>query len=488
MPVTSLTPVDPKPTAVLEPHQEVCKQFILQHPKCGVFLDIGYGKTLTTLDSIYELKPRNVLVVAPKAIARTTWHSEVKKFSYPFDCFSMVEVMGKRGKMKEIPMKDLIPLYEAIPYMPKGTTNLFITSVDRIKHLAGWCSEHNSWPFDMIVCDEFQAFKNGRSERTKAITTLANHTRRLVGLTGSPMPNSLEDIWSEIKILDGGQRLGRFITHFRDKYEQSTMVVKGHSVGWKPLPGAEEEIFRKIADIAISVKTKIKLPPLVIHDMPITLSDDEYAIYKDFLKDQVLDLEKLDPFIGYKTDKTTVAPANAAVMAAKLLQIASGSIYDENHEPHFIHNQKIAATQYIIDNTGGPVIVAYNYKCDKNRLMQELHTDKGPIVSFDGSERMKDEWNAGMYPIMLFQPAATCHGINLQEGGSTLIWYSLPWNLEHYIQTNGRVYRKGQTRPVMIHRLIAQKTFDVRVAMALARKKMSNEDLIDAVRREVTGP
>ena len=473
----------------LKDHQEKCKQFILQHPKCGVFLDIGYGKTLTTLQAIYELDPRNVLIVAPKAIARTTWHSEVKKWNYPFKVYSMVEDQ----KDKEIPLKKLIPLYEILPKLPnkKGESNLFVTSRDRVKHLADWCEKNNIWPFDMIVCDEFQSFKGGRSQRTEAITKLANHTRRVIGLTGTPMPNSLEDIWSEIKILDGGTRLGKYITHFREKYEYSTMVVNGHSVGWKPRPNAEKELFAKISDITISVKTDLHLPSLTINDIKVQLSKEDLDKYNRMARAGCFDLSEIDPFAQYKTSdgNTDITPANAAVLAGKLLQMASGTIYDDMHNTYVIHNQKLAMLKYIVDNTGGPVLIAYHFNCDKERILNILDpTGKDPsVVFFDGSNTMKDNWNNGMYKAMLLQPASTCHGINLQDGGNVFIWYSIPWSLEQYLQANGRLYRQGQTKPVIIHRLIAENTIDERVALALSKKEGFNEGLLEAVRREING-
>ena len=221
-----------------------CLDFVLKHKKCGLFLDIGYGKTLTTLAAIGMLGCRNVLIVAPKAIARTTWHAEVRKWSLPFECYSMVEKLNpKTGKKTMIPQKDLLPLYQAMQQMPGDKTHMFITTRDRVTHLADWCITTGIWPFDMIVCDEFQSFKGGKTNRTKAITELSAHTPRLVGLTGTPMPNSLEDVWSEVKILDNGARLGRYITQFRNEYMHSTMIVNGHAVGWKPNPGAMDRVF-----------------------------------------------------------------------------------------------------------------------------------------------------------------------------------------------------------------------------------------------------
>lgn len=471
-----------------EGYQVKCLEFILYHSKCGVFLDIGYGKTLVTLAAIGMLGCRNVLVVAPKAIARTTWHAEVKKWNLPYECYSMVEkISPKTGKKVLIQQKDLYPLYELIGKTPKDATSMFITTRDRIVHLADWCVKNRSWPFDMIVCDEFQSFKGGTTNRTKAIMELSEHTPRLVGLTGTPMPNSLEDVWSEIRILDGGARLGKYITHFRNTYMHSTMVVNGHAVGWKPNIGAMDQVFDKIADIAISVKADLGLPPMRVNDVPIHLSKDELGMYQKFVRNRTFDLTEIDPFAEFRTPdgSADLTPQNAAVLAAKLLQMASGTLYDGGHNVYEIHSQKLAMLQYLVDNTGGNLIVAYHFQCDKDRIMSGIDPGKHEkIVAFDGSEEMKDAWNRGEYKVMLLQPASCCHGINLQDGGSTLVWYSIPWSLEHYDQTIGRLHRKGQKRPVLVHRLIAEGTIDEHVAAALSKKGFGNEALLDAVRRE----
>lgn len=476
----------------LENYQVKCLDFILKHNKCGVFLDIGYGKTLTTLAAIGMLGCRNVLVVAPKAIARTTWHAEVKKWSLPFDCYSMVERLNPRtGKKAMIPQKDLIPLYQALPATPSGKTHIFITTRDRVAHLADWCAWNDVWPFDMIVCDEFQSFKGGRTNRTKAVTDLSMHTKRLVGLTGTPMPNSLEDVWSEIRILDGGARLGKYITQFRDQYMHSTMVVNGHAVGWKPNPGAMDQVFSKIADIAISVNADLGLPPLNIQDFTVDMPAGAMAKYAGFLRRKTFDLRDLDPFAEFRAPggNAEISPQNAAVLAAKLLQMASGTLYDAGHNVYVLHDTKLEALQYIIDNTGGPVLVAYHFQCDEDRILNNIRLRPDEkAVKFDGSEEMKDAWNRGEYRMMLLQPASTCHGVNLQDGGSTLVWYSIPWSLEHYDQTIGRLYRKGQKKPVMVIRIIANDTLDTSVAAALKKKGFGNEALLEAVRREFTRP
>ena len=472
----------------LEDYQVKCLDFMLKHPKCGVFLDIGYGKTLTTLAAIGVLGCRNVLVVAPKAIARTTWHSEVAKWGLPYECYSMVEKLNPRtGKMSQIPLKDLEPLYGAVPATPKGTTRMFITTRDRVSHLVDWCLKNGVWPYDMVVCDEFQSFKGGKTLRTQSIMELSAHTRRLVGLTGTPMPNSLEDVWSEARILDGGARLGRYITHFRNEYMHSTMVVNGHAVGWKPNPGAMEKVFEKISDIAISVHTDLKLPPKSVRDFPVRLPKDAMDKYMGFLRDKTFDLRDLDPFAEFRAPggDAQISPENAAVLASKLLQMASGTIYDAGHNVYELHDQKLEALQYIVDNTGGPVLVAYYFQCDKDRILGRIKLQPGEkAVWFDGSNEMKNAWNRGEYKLMLLQPASTCHGVNLQDGGSTLVWYSIPWSLEHYDQTIGRLYRKGQKKPVLVIRLIAENTFDEAVAASLQKKGYGNEMLLEAVRRE----
>ena len=472
----------------LEGYQVKCLEFILYHAKCGVFLDIGYGKTLTTLAAIGMLGCRNVLVVAPKAIARTTWHAEVRKWNLPYECYSMVErISPKTGKKVQIPQKDLYPLYEAICNTPKDRTSMFITTRDRVVHLEQWCQDRDVWPFSMIVCDEFQSFKGGTTSRTKSIMELSAHTPRLVGLTGTPMPNSLEDVWSEVRILDGGARLGKYITHFRNQYMHSTMIVNGHAVGWKPNPGAMGQVFKKIADIAISVNADLGLPPVRTNDVQVRLSDEELGMYQKFVRTRTFDLTEVDPFAEFRTPdgSADLTPQNAAVLAQKLLQMASGTLYDGAHNVYEIHNQKLAMLQYLIDNTGGNVLVAYHFQCDLERILSRIDPGAGnKIVAFDGSEEMKDAWNAGEYKVMLLQPASCCHGINLQDGGSTLVWYSIPWSLEHYDQTIGRLHRKGQKRPVLVHRLIAEGTLDERVADALLKKGYGNDALLEAVRRE----
>lgn len=472
----------------LEKYQVKCLEFILNHPKCGVFLDIGYGKTLTTLAAVGMLGCHNVLVVAPKAIARTTWHAEVKKWSLPFDCYSMVERVNPRsGKKTMIQQKDLVPLYEVLAHTPRDRTSMFITTRDRVAHLCQWCLDTKTWPFDMIVCDEFQSFKGGKANRTQAIAELSAHTRRLVGLTGTPMPNSLEDVWSEVKILDGGARLGRYITQFRNQYEHSTMVINGHAVGWKPNPGAMEQVFDKISDIVISVNADLGLPPLAVHDFTVDLPAGAMDKYRNFLQNKTFDLKTLDPFAEFRAPggNAEISPQNAAVLAAKLLQMASGTLYDSGHNAYVLHDTKLEALQYLVDNTGGNVLVAYHFQCDEERILKNIKLAPGEkAVKFDGSEEMKDAWNRGEYKLMLLQPASACHGINLQDGGSTLIWYSIPWSLEHYEQTIGRLHRKGQTKPVVVIRLIANHTLDTSVAAAIRKKGYGNDALLQAVRRE----
>lgn len=480
--------------ANLLPHQEKCRNFIISHPKCGVFLDIGYGKTLTTLDAIDKLHLRNVLIIAPKAIARTTWHAEVAKWGYSFRCISMIEgtKTDKKGNKKKYIKKldELYDLYafalEATKY--KGDTILYITTIDRVYHLAEWCENIGKCPFDMIVCDEFQTFGNGQSKRTKSLKKMADTVPRFVGLTGTPMPNSIEQLWSEIRVLDGGKRLGKWITQFREEYEYSTMVVNGYNVGWTPKRDAEKRIFEKIKDITISVKTDLHLPQCQIHDTPILMSDAATDIYTTFLKDGTLDLTAIDPNVALRHIDTQLTPANAAVLTGKLLQLASGTIYDENHKYIELHRQKVIITQYIIDNTPSPVLIAYNYVADEERLLSLLKVAPGEqVVKFDGSQEMQDAWNRGEYRVMLIMPASACYGINLQQGGHTLIWFSLPWNLQYYLQTNGRIYRQGQTQNVLIHRLITSGTIEERVAVALSNKTLNNDMLLDAVRREIAG-
>lgn len=454
----------------LHDYQQYAKQFIIDHPYCGLFLDCGLGKTLITLSAFYEINPNgHVLIIAPKNIARSTWLDEIKKWHIPIRTKSLL--VNEKGK--KLSKKKRLELYNQIPTDPP--TVYFISRdliSDLIKNMPV-IDKRPIWYFPNIIIDEVQSFKSYKSERFKSLQRVLPCVSRLVGLTGTPTPNGLMDLWSEIYLLDMGQRLGKNITAYRNTFFNPGRYANGYPIEWIPKPGAEEEIHRRIADIVISIKnTNLKLPEVTYNNVSVYMDDDEMKLYKEFIKTQVLELEN---------DVTLIA-ANAAVLQGKLSQMASGAIYiDDKHNYKIIHKKKLEQCEYIIENTGGPVLIAYHFQSDKDMLLDYFPDAK----CFDGSPEMQAEWNAKQIPIMLIQPASAGFGLNLQNGGSTLIWYTLSWSLEEYIQTNKRLHRQGQTQSVIIHHLLTARTVDERILAALNKKDMTQSELLEAVKATI---
>lgn len=484
----------------LADYQKFAVHFILNHPYAGLFLDCGLGKTLITLAAIQYMDytdipaPMHTLVIAPKNIARSTWLDEIHKWNLPIRTKSFV-INEETGR--DLTRKKRLERYAAIQSDPP--TMYFINRdllTDLIKNLPEKTVRRNNrnekqtdWPFPIVIIDESQSFKSGTAVRTKALMAIRRQDppviHRLIELTGTPAPNGLEDLWSQIALLDCGERLGAYISHYRMQYFTPTMYVNNNPVNWVPKNGAEDIIYDRISDLVISMKnTLLVLPPVTYHDILVYMSEEESALYKEMLKEQILTL-----------DDTEVTAANAAVLQARLSQIASGALYvdtdtvDPDTGTHTtvrntvrIHEQKLEMCRYIIDNTSGPVLIAYHFKSD-----QEMLRDYFPeSVTFDGSPDMLHAWNRQEYPIMLIQPASAGFGLNLQEGGHTLIWYTLTWNLEEYIQCNARIYRQGQKCPVIIHHLMTKDTVDEKVLKAIQKKDMTQTALLEAVRATVT--
>lgn len=423
--------------------------------------------TLVTLDAIYDINPNyHVLVIAPKTIARCTWNDEIRKWGYPFRTKSLI--VNKKGK--QLSKKKREEIYAEIPHSP--TTMYFINRemlVDLVKHFP-----KEKWPFGMVIIDESQSFKSYKSERFKALKTVRPYIFRLVELTGSPAPNGPMDLWSQLYLLDLGQRLGPNITKYRDLYFLPGLIANGYPVTWRPRPGSEDAIYDKISDIVISMKNKqLKLPPVTYHNMNGEMNESEYKQYHTLLKEFVLDLP----------DGNYVEATNAAVLQGKLSQIASGAIYKAigSHEYEVIHTVKLELCEYIVNNTDDNILIAYYFQSDKQMILDYFKEKKLECKCFDGSPDMLHEWNAGKIKTMLIQPGSAGFGLNLQDGGATLIWYTLPWSLEQYEQTNARIYRQGQTKPVMIHHLIMKNTVDTKILKALEKKDLSQSALIDAV-------
>lgn len=436
-------------------YQSYATEFILSHPISAVFLEMGLGKSVITLSAIFDLCLDSflvckVLVIAPLRVARDTWPAEIKKWDHLKGLSYSVAVGTEK---------------ERIDALKKQSTLYIINreNVDWLVHKSGI-----PFHFDMVVIDELSSFKSYGAKRFKSLLKVRPSVKRIVGLTGTPSSNGLMDLWAEFRILDLGQRLGRYISHYRNTYFKPDKRNAQIIFSYKPLPGAEEEIYKQISDITISMKSTdyLKMPEYVSNEVFVTLSDKEWKVYSDFKEDMVANLgdEEIDT-------------VNAAVLSGKLLQMANGAVYDSENKAHVIHDKKLDALEDLIEGANGkPVLVSYWYKHDLERIK-----DRFPVRQIQSSKDIED-WNNSKIPIAVIHPASAGHGLNLQSGGSTLIWFGLTWSLELYQQTNARLYRQGQRDTVIVHHIITKNTIDEDVLLALTKKEKTQDALIDAVK------
>ena len=440
-----------------KPHeyQSYATEFILSHPISAVFLEMGLGKSVITLSAIFDLCLDSflvckVLVIAPLRVARDTWPAEINKWDHLKGLSYSVAVGTEK---------------ERIDALKKQSTLYIINreNLDWLVHKSGV-----TFDFDMVVIDELSSFKSYGAKRFKSLLKVRPSVKRIVGLTGTPSSNGLMDLWAEFRILDLGQRLGRYISHYRNTYFKPDKRNAQIIFSYKPLPGAEEEIYKQISDITISMKSTdyLKMPEYVSNEVFVTLSDKEWKVYSDFKEDMVANLGDED-----------IDAVNAAVLSGKLLQMANGAVYDSENKAHVIHDKKLDALEDLIEGANGkPVLVAYWYKHDLERIKERF-----PVRQIQSSKDIED-WNDGKIPIAVIHPASAGHGLNLQSGGSTLIWFGLTWSLELYQQTNARLYRQGQKDTVIVHHIITKNTIDEDVLLALTKKEKTQDALIDAVK------
>lgn len=445
-----------------EPHdyQKYATDFIVNNPVAAVFLDLGLGKTAITLDAIHTLmkdtfEVNRVLIVAPLRVAKYTWPSEIRKWDNFNDLTYSVATGTEAERIAALRRK----------------TDIHIINRENVQ----WMIEKSGLPFryDMIVIDELSSFKSYQAKRFRALMKVRPMVSRIVGLTGTPSSNGLMDLWAEFKLLDMGQRLGRFITNYRANYFVPDKRNGAVVFSYKPRHFAEEAIYEKIGDITISMRAEdhLQMPELLMNEVKVELSEEEAETYDTMRKDMVVALG----------DKEIDA-LNAAALSNKLSQMASGAVYDSNHVVHHIHNRKLDCLEDLIEAANGkPVLIAFWFQHDRARIEERLQKLK---IKYEvlGSDESFDRWNAGELPVALIHPANCGHGINLQSGGSTLIWFSLTWSLELYQQCNGRIFRQGQKDTVVIHHIITQGTIDERVMQALKNKEKSQDALIDAVK------
>lgn len=440
-----------------EPHeyQDYATRFILKHPIAAVLLEMGLGKSVITLTAIFDLtlesfEIRKVLVIAPLRVARDTWPTEIEKWDHLKGLTCSVAI-GSEAQRKAALRK---------------RAQVYIINRENVD----WLVNKSGLPFDfdMVVIDELSSFKDNGSKRFKALRKVRPGVKRIVGLTGTPSSNGLMDLWAEIGILDMGQRLGRYITHFRNNYFMPDKRNQQMVFSYKPRPDAEKAIYRLISDITISMKNTdyLKLPELVMNEIPVRLSENEMACYQAMKRELVLSLK------GREIDA-----ANAAALSGKLLQMANGAVYDEDKGVAHIHNRKLDAMEDIIEAANGkPVLVAYWFKHDLERIINRF-----PAEKLDSTASIR-RWNDGKIPLAVIHPASAGHGLNLQAGGSILVWFGLTWSLELYQQTNARLWRQGQKDTVVIHHIITNGTIDEDVMRALERKDKTQTALIDAVK------
>ena len=427
-------------------YQQYAIEYIKSHPVTALFLDMGLGKTVTTLTAVRDLmydtfEIKHVLVVAPLRVARDTWPEEIRKWDHlkGLTCSVVVGSVAERRRALQ---------KEADIY------------------------ENSRLEFDMVVLDELSSFKNHQSKRFRAMKALRPRVKRIVGLTGTPSGNGLMDLWAEFRILDMGERLGRYISQYRNLYfapdKRNGMVV----YSYKPLPGAEEAIYHQIADITVSMKATdyLEMPELVSVAKEVSLSEKEKKRYDELKKSLVLELPGGE-----------VTAANAASLTLKLSQMANGAIYTDDKDVVPIHDRKLDALEDLVESTNGkPVLVAYWFKHDKERIQQRMEARelKEPQDFAD--------WNAGKIPVALIHPASAGHGLNLQQGGSILIWFGLTWSLELYQQTNARLWRQGQAdKTVIIQHIVAKDTIDERILNVLKHKDGTQAALIEAVKADL---
>lgn len=400
------------------------------------------------------------LVIAPLRVARDTWPAEAKKW----DHLSNLELSVMVGSARE--------RKEALNH----PAHVYVINRENIKWLVEYYEKNGlRWDFDCIVIDELSSFKNHQSQRFKWLRKVRPYARRLIGLTGTPASNGLLDLWAEIGILDGGTRLGKFISHFRDAYFKpgSMNPATGVVFSYVPRAGAEEQIYKRIEDITISMKALdyLNMPECVYVNHEVVLDKEERKVYEQLSRDLIIPLEDAD-----------IDASNAGALTGKLLQMANGAVYDEDGNAREIHRHKLEMLEDLIESANGQsVLIAYWFKHDKARIMGYLAAAGYKPVDLKSSEDIKN-WNKGLIPVALIHPASAGHGLNIQDGGHILIWFGLTWSLENYMQTNARLWRQGQSEVVTIHHIVTRDTVDEDVLAALSNKEVTQDKLIEAVR------
>ncbi|MCR4691289.1 MAG: DEAD/DEAH box helicase [Lachnospiraceae bacterium] len=449
-----------------EPHeyQKYVIRYIVDHPIAAVFLDMGLGKTSITLTALQELlfdsfEIRKVLVIAPLRVARNTWADEIEKWEHLSDIRYSIAVGSEAERIGAL----------------KKKADVYMINRENVQ----WLVEKSGIPFDfdMVVVDELSSFKNHQTKRFRALVKVRPKVKRIVGLTGTPSSNGLMDLFAEFRILDMGERLGKFIGQYRTAFFKPDQMNGPIVYSYKPIPGAEQQIYRNISDITISMRATdhLKMPELINSVYEVHMSEKEAKRYEEMKKELFLTLPEGE-----------ISAANAASLSGKLSQMANGAVYSDEEKTLMIHNGKLDALEDIVEAANGkPILVAYWFKHDLKRISERLEKLEVVFRKLDSAESIRD-WNKKKIGVGLIHPASAGHGLNLQEGGSTLVWFGLTWSLELYQQTVARLWRQGQSEnTVVIQHIVTKGTIDERVLKALKEKDQTQASLIDAVKAEV---
>lgn len=445
-----------------KPHnyQKYTVSYIEKHPIAAVILEMGLGKTSITLTAINNLmfdyfEVSKVLVIAPLRVAKFGWSDEIKKWEHLSNLRYSIAVGTESERLNAL----------------KSKADIYIINRENIQ----WLVEDSGIPFDfdMVVIDELSSFKNHQTKRFKALMKVRPKVKRIVGLTGTPSSNGLMDLYAEFRLLDMGERLGRFIGQYRNTYFTPDKRNGQIIYSYKPLPFAEDEIYKRISDITISMKSSdyLKMPELITSETAVHLSETEKKKYEELKKELVLQISDGE-----------ITVANAASLSNKLVQMANGAVYSDDESVIEIHSKKLDALEDLIESANGkPIMVAYWFKHDFSRISQRLKEKHIPFQALNSEDSIR-KWNNGELPVALIHPASAGHGLNLQSGGSTIVWFGLTWSLELYQQTNARLYRQGQQNTVIIQHIITKDTIDEQILKALEKKDNTQQSLMAAVK------
>ena len=445
-------------------YQTYCINKIVEQNKIGLFLDMGLGKTVTTLTAVMELKynmfsVNRVLVIAPKKVAESTWSREAAKWDHT-KLLRVSKVMGAKAVREKALEAD---------------ADIYVINRDNVKWLVDYLK--NSWNFDMVVIDESSSFKDPSTHRFKAIKRVLPRINRLVELTGTPSPNGLMDLWAQIFLLDSGERLGRTLTGYRERYfTPDKRGPSGQVFTWKLKKDSDKAILKKLNDICVSMKAEdyLELPELIENDIVVELDPKARKSYETMERDLILNLPEGE-----------VDALSAAALSTKLLQISNGAVYDEDRAILPIHDCKIDAFMELIESLQGrPALVFYAYQHDKERILKAAAKKKIRCRVLEDDHDI-DLWNMGELNILLAHPASAAYGLNLQEGGHDVIWFGLTWNYEQYVQANKRLHRQGQKSTVIVHRLISAGTRDEDVIKALERKDDAQNEVMNSLKARI---